>query len=102
MCGGCSMRWTSATTWAGKQRHGRLQAAGLAVLQPPVSPPIPVRPSWPVSTQTSNEPPSTLKPLLFFLCFRSLNVCYLYETFEDAKCVDLVMELCQGGQLWDQ
>ena len=75
---------------------------GWQYCSPQCPPPIPVRPSWPVSTQTSNEPPSTLKPLLFFLCFRSLNVCYLYETFEDAKCVDLVMELCQGGQLWDQ
>ncbi len=33
---------------------------------------------------------------------RSLNVCYLYETFEDDTCVDLVMELCAGGQLWDR
>jgi len=36
-----------------------------------------------------------------FLC-RSLNVCYLYEVFEDDTCVDLVMELCSGGQLWAQ
>jgi len=36
-----------------------------------------------------------------FLC-RSLNVCYLYEVFEDDTCVDLVMELCSGGQLWDK
>ncbi|PRW20925.1 calcium-dependent kinase 26-like [Chlorella sorokiniana] len=33
---------------------------------------------------------------------RSLNVCYLYEVFEDGTCVDLVMELCAGGQLWDK
>lgn len=33
---------------------------------------------------------------------RSLNVCYLYEVFEDDSCVDLVMELCSGGQLWDK
>lgn len=33
---------------------------------------------------------------------RSLNVCYLYEVFEDEKCVDLVMELCSGGELWDK
>ncbi|PSC69548.1 calcium-dependent kinase 17 [Micractinium conductrix] len=33
---------------------------------------------------------------------RSLNVCYLYEVFEDDKCVNLVMELCSGGQLWDK
>lgn len=33
---------------------------------------------------------------------RSLNVCYLYEVFEDDTCVDLVMELCTGGQLWDK
>ncbi|KAL4433462.1 hypothetical protein ABPG77_010315 [Micractinium sp. CCAP 211/92] len=33
---------------------------------------------------------------------RSLNVCYLYEVFEDDSCVDLVMELCTGGQLWDK
>jgi len=33
---------------------------------------------------------------------RSLNVCYLYEAFEDESCVDLVMELCTGGQLWDK
>ena len=33
---------------------------------------------------------------------RSLNVCYLYGAFEDDVAVDLVMELCTGGQLWDK
>ncbi|GAB4824203.1 hypothetical protein N2152v2_011249 [Parachlorella kessleri] len=33
---------------------------------------------------------------------RSLNVCYLYETYEDDSSVDLVLELCTGGQLWDR
>lgn len=33
---------------------------------------------------------------------RSLNVCYLYEVFEEKNCVDLVMELCSGGELWDK
>lgn len=30
----------------------------------------------------------------------SLSVAYLYDVYEDEKCVDLVMELCEGGQLW--
>lgn len=33
---------------------------------------------------------------------RSLNVCYLYAAYEDDSCVDLVLELCVGGQLWDR
>ena len=32
---------------------------------------------------------------------RSLNVAYLYAAYEDAQNVDLVMELCTGGELWD-
>ncbi len=32
---------------------------------------------------------------------RSLNVAYLYAAFEDEKHIDLVMELCTGGELWD-
>lgn len=32
---------------------------------------------------------------------RSLNVAYLYAAYEDDKNVDLVMELCTGGELWD-
>ncbi|CAG9463673.1 unnamed protein product [Pedinophyceae sp. YPF-701] len=30
----------------------------------------------------------------------SLNVAYLYDVFEDDKNVDLVMEMCTGGELW--
>jgi hypothetical protein len=33
---------------------------------------------------------------------RSLNVCYLYCAYEDEAGVDLVMEMCSGGQLWDR
>ena len=32
---------------------------------------------------------------------RSLNIAYLYEAFEDNSKVDIVMELCEGGTLWD-
>jgi calcium-dependent protein kinase len=32
---------------------------------------------------------------------RSLNVAYLYAAYEDEKHIDLVMELCTGGELWD-
>lgn len=32
----------------------------------------------------------------------SLNVASLYDTFEDDTCVDLVMELCTGGELWNR
>jgi calcium-dependent protein kinase len=32
---------------------------------------------------------------------RSLNVAYLYGAYEDDVNVDLVMELCTGGELWD-
>lgn len=32
---------------------------------------------------------------------RSLNVAYLYAAYEDKDNVDLVMELCSGGELWD-
>lgn len=31
---------------------------------------------------------------------QSLNVAHLQEAYEDDVCVDLVMELCSGGQLW--
>ena len=31
---------------------------------------------------------------------RSLSVAYLYDVYEDDVCVDLVLELCEGGQLW--
>lgn len=33
---------------------------------------------------------------------RSLNVAYLYGAYEDEANVDLVMELCSGGELWDR
>ncbi len=32
---------------------------------------------------------------------RSLNIAYVYEVYEDEKQVDIVMELCSGGTLWD-
>ncbi len=32
---------------------------------------------------------------------RSLNIAYVYEVYEDDKQVDIVMELCTGGTLWD-
>ena len=32
---------------------------------------------------------------------RSLNIAYVYEAFEDDDKVDIVMELCTGGTLWD-
>ena len=32
---------------------------------------------------------------------RSLNIAYVYEVYEDEKQVDIVMELCTGGTLWD-
>jgi calcium-dependent protein kinase len=32
---------------------------------------------------------------------RSLNIAYVYETYEDDAKVDIVMELCTGGTLWD-
>ncbi|KAL4553740.1 hypothetical protein Ndes2526B_g03571 [Nannochloris sp. 'desiccata'] len=32
---------------------------------------------------------------------RSLNVAYLYAAFESEQHIDLVMELCTGGELWD-
>lgn len=32
----------------------------------------------------------------------SLNVAYLYGAFENETSVDLVMELCTGGELWDK
>lgn len=32
---------------------------------------------------------------------RSLNVAYLYGAYEDDVNVDLVMELCTGGELWE-
>lgn len=30
----------------------------------------------------------------------SLNVAHLYCVYEDDACVDLVMECCDGGELW--
>lgn len=30
----------------------------------------------------------------------SLNVAHLWDVFEDDTCVDLVMERCHGGELW--
>lgn len=112
MCGGFATRWTSATTWAGeymsvhgtavtgsglhewlggaaelgqrwhKPGHSQLPAHLCSV--PPASPHLPSAHIYLVASR------------------RSLNVCYLYEVFEDDKCVDLVMELCTGGQLWDK
>jgi calcium-dependent protein kinase len=32
---------------------------------------------------------------------RSLNVAYLYAAFESEQHINLVMELCTGGELWD-
>lgn len=32
---------------------------------------------------------------------RSLNIAYMYAAFEDDSNVDIVMELCCGGTLWD-
>lgn len=32
----------------------------------------------------------------------SLSICSLHDVFEDGEKVDLVMELCTGGQLWDR
>lgn len=32
---------------------------------------------------------------------RSLNIAYVYQAFEDDERVDIVMELCTGGTLWD-
>lgn len=32
---------------------------------------------------------------------RSLNIAYVYQAFEDDDKVDIVMELCSGGTLWD-
>lgn len=32
---------------------------------------------------------------------RSLNIAYMYEAFEDDSQVDIVMEFCSGGTLWD-
>ena len=32
---------------------------------------------------------------------RSLNIAYVYQVFEDDDKVDIVMELCRGGTLWD-
>ncbi|KAI8104773.1 hypothetical protein M9434_003325 [Picochlorum sp. BPE23] len=32
---------------------------------------------------------------------RSLNIAYVYEVYEDEGKVDIVMELCEGGTLWD-
>jgi len=32
---------------------------------------------------------------------RSLNIAYVYEVYEDSKQVDIVMEMCTGGTLWD-
>ena len=32
---------------------------------------------------------------------RSLNVAYMYAAYEDDKHIDLVMEHCTGGELWD-
>lgn len=32
---------------------------------------------------------------------RSLNIAYVYQAFEDDEKVDIVMELCTGGTLWD-
>lgn len=30
------------------------------------------------------------------------NIIKLYETFEDAKCIYLVMDMCTGGELFDK
>lgn len=30
------------------------------------------------------------------------NVIKLFETFEDATCIYLIMELCEGGELFDK
>ena len=32
----------------------------------------------------------------------SLNTAYLYRVYEDQKQVDLVLELCSGGELWSR
>ncbi len=32
----------------------------------------------------------------------SLNTAYLYRVYEDQKQVDLVLELCTGGELWSR
>jgi len=32
---------------------------------------------------------------------RSLNIAYVYEVYEDDTQVDIVMEMCTGGTLWD-
>jgi calcium-dependent protein kinase len=33
---------------------------------------------------------------------RSFSVAYLYDVYEDEQAVDLVLELCEGGQLWNR
>lgn len=33
---------------------------------------------------------------------QSLNVAHLHDVYEDDICVDFVMELCSGGQLWQR
>ena len=30
------------------------------------------------------------------------NIIKLFETFEDSRCIYLVMELCEGGELFDR
>lgn len=57
------------------------------------------RPPHPIHTHRPSTPYPIPTPTPLY---RSLNVCYLYDVFEDDTCVDLVMELCSGGQLWDK